>query len=145
MATVQDLLDHKSHDVQTIDTAATVLDATRQMNQNKIGSVVVKHDDQVVGIFTERDVLRRVVVERLDPGEVTVGEAMTEKLIVAQPDTDLDDVRTIMTEQKIRHLPIVDHDGQLVGIISIGDVNAWHHRDGQITLHYMNEYIHGRV
>jgi CBS domain-containing protein len=145
MSTVQDLLAEKGDKVHSIDPGTTVLDATRKMNQHKIGALVAMHDGQVVGMFTERDVLRRVVGEQRDPSSALVGEVMTTEVVCVTPTTDLDEVGAVMQSKRIRHVPVCDDNGGVVGIVSIGDLNAWRSINQQATIHYLNEYIYGRV
>ena len=145
MPIVHDILMNKGNTVYSTDPQCTVLDAVQKMNQHKLGALVVKDGDQVVGIFTERDVLRRVVGEEKNCRETTVGEVMTREIIYCSPDTDLDEVSSIMLQRRIRHLPVCHDDGRLLGMISIGDVNATHasHQEAQIT--FLSDYIYGRV
>jgi CBS domain-containing protein len=145
MSTVQDLLSEKGVKVHSIDPGTTVLDATQRMNQYKIGALVAMHDGQVVGMFTERDVLRRVVAEQRDPATAMVGEVMTTEVVCVTPATDLDEVGAVMQSKRIRHVPVCDDDGRLLGMVSIGDLNAWRSTNQQATIHYLNEYIYGRV
>ena len=145
MSTVASLLKAKGSQVFTISRDASVLDAAILMNEHKIGALVVSDDGQVEGIFTERDVLRRVVAARLDPANVKVGDVMTTDVIVCEADCAIEDARQIFRTRRIRHLPIVDQRGKLEGMISIGDLNA-HKLDGQeVTIHYLEEFIYGRV
>src|SRR6476469_286691 len=123
MPTVQDILVGKGRQVHTIGPEMSVLEATQRMNQYKIGALLVVEGEHVAGIFTERDVLRRVVAVEKGPSEMTVGQTMTTDVICVQPETDLDEVSTIMKDKKVRHLPVCDGDGKLHGMISIGDVN----------------------
>ena len=145
MPMVQDILLVKGNQVQTVQPTATALEAIRKMNQHKIGALLVMSDGRVEGIFTERDVLRRVVGQEKSPGEMLVSEVMTADVICVEPETDLDDVSSIMKEKKIRHIPVCDSDGQLRGMISIGDVNAHHASHQAATIHFLNEYIYGRA
>ncbi len=146
MATVNDILAAKGDSVYTIDEHATVLDATVRMNEHKIGGLVVTNaQGRVDGIFTERDVLRRVVAERKDPAETPVAQVMTRQVICCRTDTGLDDVQTLMRNQRIRHLPVVDAEGKLAGMISIGDVNAHFANRHEVQVQYLSEYIYGRV
>ena len=145
MPTVHDVLASKgTMRVHTIAPAASVLDAVEKMNELKVGALVVREDGQVLGIFTERDVLSRIVGEMRRPSTTPVSEVMTRNVVCVEPDTDLDEVSTLMTNRRIRHLPVCDH-GSLIGMISIGDVNAFHNSHREATLHYLNEYIYGRV
>lgn len=145
MATVKDILAEKgSHSLQAVPTDATVLEATRKMNQHGIGSLVVMEGEQVVGIFTERDVLRRVVAAERDPAHTTVGEVMSRQVICVSPDTDLDELSAIMKQKRIRHLP-VSREGEVIGMVSIGDLNAYNSSNQEMTIHYLSDYIYGRV
>jgi CBS domain-containing protein len=122
-----------------------VLEAVQNMNQHKLGALVVKEGEQVIGIFTERDVLRRIVGEERSSRETTVGEVMTREIICCRPDTDMDEISTIMQQRRVRHLPVCDEFGRLYGLISIGDVNAVHASHQQTQITFLNEYIYGRA
>lgn len=142
MPNAQSVLDRKGGDVATIDRKSTVLDAAKVMNQRRIGAVVVQDGDKIVGIFTERDILNRVVAAVKDPKATLVGEVMTSPMACCRRDSKLSECRTVMTQKRIRHLPVVE-DGQLFGIISIGDIMASEVADQQATIEYLNEYLHG--
>lgn len=144
MPTVADVLGVKGGQVHSVSPATGVLDAIRKMNQHKIGALLVTQGSQVTGIFTERDVLRRVIGEERQPAQCTVGEVMTEDVICCRPETDLDEVAAIMQQKKIRHIPVCDEDG-LHGMISIGDLNAYHASTQEAQITFLNEYIYGRV
>lgn len=145
MPTVRDVLAQKGESLHTIADDATVLEATRKMNQHKIGALVVTDDGRVAGIFTERDVLTRVVALEKSPGDVKVGDVMTRDVICCCIEDDLDDVSAIMKTHRIRHVPVCDEDGKVHGIISIGDVNAQYASNAEQTIHFLNDYIYGRV
>jgi CBS domain-containing protein len=145
MPSVRDVLAVKGEQVHSVSPQTTVLDTIRKMNQHKIGAVLVMHEGQVAGIFTERDVLRRVIGEEKSPANLRVAEVMTEDLICVAPETDLDDVAAIMKQKKIRHIPVCTPDGKLQGMISIGDLNAFHASNQEQQIHFLNEYIYGRV
>ena len=145
MATVRRILDQKGSQVLTIGPRASVLDAALLMNEHKIGALVVIDQNEVVGIFTERDVLRRVVAERRDPAKLTVAEVMTHDVVCCPSDADIDEARAIFMQRRIRHLPVLGDDGRLQGLISIGDLNAWQLDGHRLEIHYLHEYIHGRV
>ena len=145
MATVSDVLTAKGGQVHSVTPATRVLDAINKMNQHKIGALLAVQDGQVAGIFTERDVLRRVVGEQRNPADCTVSEVMTEDVICVRPETDLDDVASIMQQKKVRHIPVCDENGRLQGMISIGDLNAFHASSQEAQIHFLSEYIYGRV
>ncbi len=145
MPTVKDILAVKGSQVLSVSPEATVLEAAERMNERKIGGLVVLSEERVVGIITERDVLQRLVVTRRDPGTTAVHEVMTTEVVCCQPHTKLDEARGVMKNRRIRHLPVVDDSQRLCGIISIGDLNAYDAHDHELTIHIMEEYIHGRV
>lgn len=145
MPTVRDVLAQKGKSLFTIDGQASVLDATREMNRHKIGALVVMEEGRPAGIFTERDVLTRVVAEELPPAAVLVGTVMTREMICCDPADDLDEVSAIMKSRRVRHVPVCGADGQLHGIISIGDVNAQYASNAEQHIHFLNDYIYGRV
>jgi len=145
MPMVSDVLAAKGGQVHSVSPATRVLDAINKMNQHKIGAVLAVQDGQVAGIFTERDVLRRVVGEQRNPADCTVSEVMTEDVICVRPETDLDDVASIMQQKKVRHIPVCDENGRLHGMISIGDLNAFHASSQEAQIHFLSEYIYGRV
>ena len=146
MPSVRDVLAMKDQSVvHSVGPATRVIDAIQKMNDHKIGAVLVMHEGQVVGIFTERDVLRRVIGEQRQAATTTVAEVMTEDVICVPPSADLDEVSSIMKQRKVRHVPICGDDGKVHGMVSIGDVNAYHASDQEAHIHFLSEYIYGRV
>jgi len=145
MPTVIDLLAHKGTEIHSISPAASAMEAIRKMNQHQIGALIVMQEGQVVGMFTERDVLRRVLDAERRPQDVTVAEVMSAEVICCPPDTDVEDASQIMKERRVRHLPVCDPDGRLRGLISIGDLNAFYASHQQQTIHYLQDYIYGRA
>ena len=143
MPTVKDILSEKGPDVLSIRKDATVLEAATLMNEHRTGSVLVVTDERVEGIFTERDVLRRVVGAGRDPAQTTVEEVMTTDLTCCEPDTPVEQARAAMRNRRIRHLPVVDDQGKVHGIVSIGDLNAFDLDAQELTIHFMREYIYG--
>ena len=118
MATVSDLLAQRTGGPLTLSPTTTVLDAASQMNERGTGSVLVAEGDRLVGIFTERDLMRRVVAVRRDPATTLLGDVMTTALVSCRPDATLDDCAALMSERRIRHLPVVE-GGRLIGLVSI--------------------------
>ena len=145
MPSAKDILARKGFSIFTVPSTATVVDAVERMNQHRVGAVVVMDQGHMKGMFTERDVLRRVVGEHRDPKTTEVGEVMTRDIICCAPATDMDEISFIMKDKRVRHLPVCDHDGDLLGMISIGDVNALHATHQEATITYLNEYLYGRV
>ena len=145
MAQVRELLERKGGHVLTIGPTASVIQAALLMNEHRVGSLVVVEDGRVVGMFTERDVLQRVVAGRRDPEGTRVSEVMTSSVVCCPPETTVDEVRGVMRDRRIRHLPVVDADGRLLGLISIGDLNAQLQAAQEHTVVMLTEYIQGRV
>ncbi|NNM88083.1 MAG: CBS domain-containing protein [Phycisphaerae bacterium] len=145
MSTLSHILAGKPHIVHSIAPAESILVATQRMNRHKIGALLVMESGHIVGILTERDILQRVVAADKNPHRTTVGEAMTRDVIFCDPDTSLQEASTIMKAHRVRHLPVCDQDGQLLGMVSIGDLNAQHASEQEITIHYLHEYVYGRV
>ncbi len=141
MPTVQDILSKKTGEVAIIAEEATVSAAAKIMSDRRIGSLVVIRGEKVVGIFTERDVLNRVVAQHRDPLETHVGDVMTTPVACCQPTTKLAECRSVMTEKRIRHLPVVS-ENTLLGMISSGDILALENREQQRTIEYMHEYLY---
>ena len=145
MPQVRDILEKKGTQVWTVGPQATVMQAATLMNEYKIGALVVTDAGRIVGMFTERDVLRREVGEHRDPITTVVAEVMTTEVLCCTPQTLLEETRTVMKERRIRHLPVADEDGQLLGLISIGDLNAHHQASQEQTIFLLQEYMYGRA
>ncbi len=148
MALVSDILTIKGSKVYTITPDATVYEAVARMNQHKLGAlVVVNREDpsESIGIFTERDVMRRVVGQLRYADLVVVGEVMTRDMVTCSPNLPIDEAAQVMLEQRIRHLPVIDEHSRLCGMLSIGDVNAWHVSRANATIVELNDYICGRT
>jgi CBS domain-containing protein len=124
---------------------ATVLEAAQLMNEHRVGSLVVEDEDHIVGMFTERDVLMRVVAEHRDPATTLVEEVMTVEVACCTPETTIDEARAAMKNRRIRHLPVIDDEGHVHGLISIGDLNAHLTNSQEQTIYLLQEYLYGRV
>ena len=142
MPNAESVLEKKGREVATVDRADSVLVAAQEMNRRRIGAVVVRDGDRVVGIFTERDILNRVVAAGLPPAETAVGTVMTCPMAVCRRDTKLAECKSVMSQKRIRHLPVVE-EGRLYGMISTGDIMATEVADQQATIEYLHEYLHG--
>ena len=136
------LLEQKSADVFTIPSTVTVAEAVREMNAHKVGSVLIMDDGKLVGIFTERDVLRRVVGENIDPAATPVTQVMTAGVLTVGPASTVQQVMDIFTEKRCRHLPVMEDD-RLVGLISIGDVSRWVANVHRAEAESLRQYISG--
>lgn len=141
MATVQDLLDRKGTTVLSIPPEASVHEAAKMMKEGGIGGLLVIDDSGALrGIFTERDVLRRVVAEGLDPATTPISHVMTGDVITCLPETSLEECDAIMSTRKFRHLPVADADG-VKGIVSSKDVLAYRVAESDDTIRYLNSYM----
>ncbi len=142
MGTVQDILATKQGSVQTVGRETSVYDAAVLMNEHKIGSVLVSEEGQLVGIFTERDILQRVVGQRRDVDETRVEEVMTKEVACCRPHTTIEEAKGVMKNRRIRRLPVLDDNGQILGIISIGDLNAHENNSQELTIHLLEQYLY---
>jgi CBS domain-containing protein len=140
MATVESILGRKGRDVVCVAASESVLNAATIMNERGIGGVVVTDDGEMVGIFTERDVLRRVVAENRDPSETLIRDVMTSPVVSCRPDTPLEECSAAMTGRRVRHLPVLDESG-LSGIVTSGDILAHQVEDQEATIQHLNSYI----
>ena len=138
---VTTLLKEKSTSVFTIPVDASVDAAVSEMNRQRVGSIMVKDKvDAVVGIFTERDVLVRVVSAGKHPKETLLSEVMTAEFKSITPQTTVEDAMQLMTEKRVRHLPILE-DGKLCGMLSIGDVTRWLLKVNEMEAENLRKYV----
>lgn len=142
MTKVHGILSRKGSDVETIGAGETVLAAAARMNERGIGGLVVLEGARLIGIVTERDILRRVVAAQRNPATTTVREVMTAPVVCCRPDTPLDECQAVMTEKRVRHLPVMDEQG-LRGIVTIGDLLAHEVGEHQATVEHLSNYIFG--
>lgn len=143
MTTVRDLLKLKGSTVWSISPAATVLEALELMSDRNIGAVVVLEGEEMVGIFSERDYARKVELEGRTARETRVGEIMTRRVLTLHPDQTVEDGMALMTEHRLRHLPVVQH-GRLLGLISIGDAVKAIISEQEFMIGQLETYITGR-
>ena len=142
MARVAEILRGKGGDVLKIDASATVFDALTKVVDKNVGSILVTEDDKVIGIMTERDYLRKVAVKGRTSHDTLVREIMTSPLIYVTPETTIEESMAIMTDRRIRHLPVVEDD-EVIGIVSIGDVVKFQSQEQTFQIQYLTEYISG--
>jgi len=141
MPTVRDVLARKGYNVVSVGTESSVLDAARIMAQGRIGGVLVRDaDDRVVGIFTERDVLGRVVAEQRDPALTLVREVMSPNPVTVSSLTSLEACSAVMTQRRVRHLPVMD-DGDLCGMITPGDLLAFRMAEQETLIQDLQHYV----
>jgi len=141
---LRDILEVKGHHVYTVRPDQTVQEAVRILMQHRVGALLVEDDDRrAVGIISERDVLRECVSRAADLWRIPVREAMTSDLIIGVPDDEIGYTMGIMTQNRIRHLPIMDGE-RIVGMISIGDVVKATLDETEYENRYLKEYIQSR-
>jgi CBS domain-containing protein len=143
MASVSDILAGKGRHMVTISSQASVFMAATVMNDNKVGSLLVLDDGRLIGMVTERDLSQRIVAAQRDPNTTLVGDIMTGDVICCRPHTDIEEARSVMKNRRIRHLPVVEEGGGVIGLISIGDLNAYQVDSAERTIYLLKEYIHG--
>lgn len=143
MSTAAQILEGKEGKVLSIDADATVYEAVERMVGANVGALLVEVDGRINGIFTERDYLRRVTLEGRTDKECTVREIMTSPLLVVSPDTTVEECMSLMTQRRIRHLPVAEN-GTVIGVISIGDVVKFNSKQQSYQLQYLNDYISAR-
>lgn len=142
MPRVANILERKGSVVHSTTPETMVFDALVDMDRLETGSLVVQEHGRVVGIFTERDHLRRVTLGGRDPRSTRVAEVMTAQVICVDAEASIRDAMSIMTQQRVRHLPVV-RGGELCGVISIGDLVQWTVGEQQVELQYLSAYIQG--
>jgi IMP dehydrogenase len=140
---VSDILDAKGTDVLGIEGSATVHEAVAKMVEANIGALLVYENGALAGIVTERDYLRRVAVEGRDERTTPVREIMGRELVYVGPETTVDECMAVMTERRIRHLPVLGDGSEVVGIVSIGDVVKFQSREQSVQIRFLTEYISG--
>ncbi len=141
---LRDILDQKSHEVRTITSHATCDDAVSELVRYNIGSLIVRDapGGSVLGIITERDILKALAADRLPLAQLKVAKFMTRILISAQPEDDITEAMRLMTTHRVRHLPVME-EGELCGLLSIGDVVKAQHDELAAENHHMRSYIQG--
>lgn len=141
MGRVSDILAGKGREVLSIDASATVFDAVTQMVEGNVGSLLVMDGGKLAGIVTERDYLRRVTILDRDEKTTAVREIMSAPLVYTTPDSSIDDCMAIMTERRIRHLPVLVEPDEVVGVVSIGDLVKFQSSEQSVQIRFLEEYI----
>ena len=142
--TIATLLEQKDGAVFTIPSTVTVAEAVQEMNAHKVGSVLVMNGLRLAGIFTERDVLRRVVGADIDPRLTPITKVMTSEVLTIEPCATVQEVMDIFANRRCRHLPVMT-DGKLLGVISIGDVSRWVANSHRVEAESLRQYIAGAL
>lgn len=142
MSTVKQVLKVKGDSVFSISPETPVHEAMKVMAEHDIGALVVLKDERPVGIFSERDYARKVMLKGKSSKEITIGELMVRDIYYVSPEDSLDECMVIMTEKRIRHIPVIE-DNHLVGLISIGDVVKQIISEQQFKIRELEKYIQG--
>lgn len=143
ISTVEEILQRKGREVYTIGPRATVFDALKIMAEKDIGALVVLQDDQLVGIISERDYARKIVLRGKASVNTAVKDIMTEKVYYVTPKTTIQECQALLTEKSVRHLPVLE-EGKLAGLISIGDVVKAIIDEQESTITHLSDYITGK-
>ena len=141
---ISSLLHHKSSVLWSIPPETTVYEAIRLMAEKNIGALPVLSDGRLVGLFTERDYARKIVLQGKSSKETRVREIFTGVVITVKPQDSIEDCMKLMTEHRVRHLPVVDK-GNVIGIVSIGDLVNWTISTQAAQIAQMEQYIAGGV
>ena len=142
MNTIGQLLESKGKDIWSIVPNATVFEALRIMAQNNVGALLVIDKDNLVGIFSERDYARKVILEGKSSKDTAVGELMTKDVYYIDPKNTLQESMAVMTARHIRHMPVLDKD-RLVGMVTLGDVVKQIIAEQEFTIRELEKYISG--
>lgn len=140
---VKDLLSKKSFTIRSTNSSTRLIDAITSLNEHNVGALLVMDNEKLAGIVTERDVLHAVAEHGSKIDKLKVEDVMTRDLITCGENEPVDNVMAIMTDNRIRHLPILENE-KLVGIISIGDVVKAQLQKTQAEAEDLKDYIHGR-
>lgn len=142
MSTVRDILGSKGHDVWAVSPTNTVLEALAAMAEHEIGAVLVMDGEKLVGILTERDYARKVVLAGRSSKDSQVSDVMTSRVVCVAPERSIDECMALMTDKRVRHLPVLDHK-RVVGLVSIGDLVKATIADQEFTIAQLQSYITG--
>ena len=142
MASVKQVLEVKGHEVWSIGPDATVYEAIKLMADKEIGALVVKEGDSLVGVLSERDYARKVVLQGRSSMETKIREIMTTRIAYAKPEQSVEECMAMMTDKRVRHLPVMEGK-RLLGLISIGDLVKAIIEEQQHTIRQLEQYISG--
>ena len=143
MGNVRDIIKAKNYPLVTINQHITVYEALKQMVDHNIGALLVTDENKLIGIFTERDYARKVILLGKTSKELLISEVMTDNLITVTPDDSVEDCMQLMTNKFIRHLPVIENN-ELFGIVSIGDVVKYIINEQKFIIEHLEHYIKGR-
>lgn len=142
VGTIGDILKHKGHQVWSIHPDATVFEAIQKLAEKNVGALLVMEGDRLVGIFSERDYTRKVALRGRSSKETKVREILSDRVICATPQHSVEEGLRLMTEHRIRHLPVLENQ-KVVGVVSIGDLVNWVINQQSQTIRQLESYIAG--
>ena len=142
--TVRDLLQRKTTPLKFVRESDSVFEAVRKLVEHNVSAVLVLDDDQLLGIVTERDIAKHVALEGRTAKDTSVREIMTRSVIVVRPEQTIEECMALMTERRIRHLPVIDA-GRIVGIVSIRDLVSALVSEKQFVIDQLENYITGKI
>lgn len=142
MTTIGQLLKTKGNEIWSIAPQATIYEALQVMSEKDVGALLVVHKGDVVGIFSERDYARKLILKGKFSKDTSVEELMTRKVLYVGPESTIEDCMALMTAKSVRHLPILKNE-RLIGIVTLGDVIKQIISDQEFTIHQLENYISG--
>ena len=142
MTTIGQLLKTKGNEIWSIAPQATIYEALQIMSEKDVGALLVVHKGDVVGIFSERDYARKLILKGKFSKDTSVEELMTRKVLYVGPESTIEDCMALMTAKSVRHLPIIKNE-RLIGIVTLGDVVKQIISDQEFTIHQLENYISG--
>ena len=141
---VESILDHKGHQIWFIGPEATVFDAIRWMSEKNVGALLVIESGDLLGIISERDYTRKVILKDRSSKQTAVREIMTKDVMTIPSDATVEEAMRVMTKHHVRHLPVVDREGHVTGVVSIGDLVERTIATQRLVLEQLEGYIVGR-
>jgi CBS domain-containing protein len=139
--TVRQIIEAKQHKLLSISPDATVYEALKTMADHEIGALVVLKDGHLAGIFSERDYARKIILHGKSSKETLVSEIMTPRVVCVGPEQSVDQCMALMTDKRVRHLPVLEHK-RVIGVISIGDVVKEVISEQRFVIEQLEQYIH---
>lgn len=142
MKTLNDLMTEKGRAIFAVSPSQTVLEAVKILDEKHVGALLVMEGDRLCGVVSERDIARKVILREKGAGEVSVSDVMTERVVCARPSLTIQEAMAIMTDRRIRHLPVVDDD-KVVAVVSIGDLVKALIEEQKFMIEQLESYISG--
>lgn len=144
MYLVKDILSEKGREVYSVKPDATVYEALKKMAGKNIGALLVMNSDEVIGVFSERDYARKIILQGKSSKDAKVGELLSDRIFYVKPSTTTTECMQLMNDHRVRHLPVLDGE-KVVGIVSIGDIVNKTIKDHQNTIQQLEDYILGKT